>query len=69
MADVVKVSMTPRELSRIDELALRQKNKLIEQRNDIAARLVNGEDYGALVIARKGYQTVHDVVGVECIQT
>jgi hypothetical protein len=53
MSDGVKIGLTPGKFAGIYEAALREEYELIEQRNYVAARLMNRKDDGAIKIARK----------------
>ena len=56
-------------LARVDELALGEHNELVEEGNDVAARLVNGEDDRAVVLASQRHETVDNTERVVRIQT
>jgi hypothetical protein len=53
MSDRVKIRLTSGKFAGIYEAALREEYELIEQRNYVAARLMNCKDDGAIKIARK----------------
>ena len=53
MSDRVKIRLTSGKFAGIYEAALREEYELIEQRNYVAARLMNRKDDGAIKIARK----------------
>ena len=67
MVDIRKVICNLVRLSGVDELAAGEHNELIEKGDDIAARLVNCEDNGPIVIASEGNQTIDDAEGIEGI--
>lgn len=51
ISDALEVRLALRQLSRIDDLALRQQHKLVKEGNNIAPRLMDGEDNGSVVVA------------------
>ncbi len=53
ISDGVKIRLTSGKFGGIYEAALREEYELIEQRNYVAAWLMNRKDDGAIIIARK----------------
>ena len=60
--------MTLAEFARINKLPGGQEQKLIKEGDDVTARLVDGEDDSAVVVACEGYKTFHHVEGVVGIE-
>ena len=69
MTDALKVVLTLVEVAGIDRLATRKQDKLVEERDYIAARLMNGENNGPVVCFGELYERLDDIVGVKGIQT
>lgn len=57
------------ELARVDDAALAKDEELVEERNNVAPRLVNRKYDGAIVIPCEGDKGLHDVVRVVRIKT
>ena len=53
----------------VNELAARENDELIEEGDDVATRLVNGEDNSTVVIARERNETVDDAQSVVRVET
>lgn len=53
LSDRVKIRLTPGKFSAIYKAPLREKYELVEKSYYIATRLMNCEDDGAVVVARK----------------
>ena len=53
----------------VNELAACENNELVEEGDDVATRLVNGEDNGTVVIARERNETVDDAQSVVRVET
>ena len=51
LSDRVEIWLTFGKFSSIYEAALREEHELIKERNDVATRLVDCEDDGAIIIA------------------
>lgn len=69
MTDTVEVSLTLGHLARVDHFSLCEKYELIEQSDDIAARLMDSEDDGTVVVSRERNEALHDVIGVIGVET
>ena len=50
-ADALQEVVALVRVARVDELPARQENELVEERHDVAPRLVDGEDDCAVVVA------------------
>jgi hypothetical protein len=68
LSDRVKIRLTFGELSSVHEVALSEKDELIEKSYYIATRLMNCEDDGPVVVAGKRNQTFDDIVGIICVE-
>jgi hypothetical protein len=68
LSDRIEIRLTFSEFPRIYKAALREKYELIEKSYYIATRLMDCEDDGTIVVARKRNQTVDDIIGVVCVQ-
>lgn len=55
--------------ARVNELAASENYELVEEGDDVATRLVNGEDNGTVVIARERNETVDDAQSVVRVET
>ena len=60
--------MTLGQFAGIDNFALSKKNQLIEHGDNVAARLVDGEDNSAVVVTSEGDKALHNIVGVVGVQ-
>ena len=69
LSDRSEVFLASGVLSRIDELPLGQKDELIEECHNVAPRLMDREDNGAVIVSGKRNKTLHNIVSVVCIQT
>lgn len=69
LTNAVEVALTFGHLARIDHLSLGEKDKLVEEGDDIAARLVDGEDDGTIVVSREGNETLHNIIRVVRVET
>lgn len=69
MTNTVEVTLTLGHLARINHFALCEKYELIEQSDDIAARLMNSEDDGTVVVPRERNEALHDVIRVIGVQS
>jgi len=69
LADLGKIHLALRELARVDELARGQEHKLVKEHDNVAERLVDGEDDSPVVIPHQRNVTLHDVVGVVGVET
>ena len=69
VADVVKVGLAVPKGTGVDSPALSEKHELVKKRNDVGARLMDGEDDGSVVRLDEVNKTFNDVEGVESIET
>jgi len=58
-----------REFARVHSISMCEQHEVIEHRDDVAARLVDGKHHGAVVITGKGSEGFHDVVCIIRVQT
>ena len=65
MTDALKVVLTLVEVAGIDRLATRKQDKLVEERDYIAARLMNGENNGPIVCLSELHQRFDHIVRVK----
>lgn len=68
-ADARKVFLAFGQCAGVDEFTSGQQNKLIEESNDVAARLVDGEDDCPVVVSCKRAETLYNVERIVRIQT
>lgn len=68
MSDVGKIILAFRIFTGIHQFTSSKDEKLVEERNNIAPRLMDGENHGAVIIPGQRYQALNDIVGVICIQ-
>ena len=69
LADPLKIVVAPRKFTRVYDVSVCKQHKLVEHRDDIAARLMNSKYHGAVVIAGKGSEGFHNIVRIIRIQT
>jgi len=60
--------MAFRKFTRVHSLSAREQDKVVEHRDDVAARLVDSEHHSAVVIAGEGGEGFHNVVRVIRVQ-
>jgi len=60
--------LTLAKFARVDKFPRSQEQELIKESDNIASRLVDGEDDSAVVVACEGYKTFHYVEGVVGIE-
>src|SRR5690242_13163145 len=68
VADIVEIGLTAVEGARVHGSAFSEKDQLIEERNNVRSRLVNGKDNGPVVVLDQGSETFDDVERIVCIQ-
>ena len=68
MTNGSKIFLTLLEVAGINEPPRSQKHKLIKECNDIAAGLVNRENYSTIVVTGQRNETFDDVIRVICIK-
>jgi hypothetical protein len=64
---MIKVLLACRERTGIDCATTRKKDESVKESNDVGARLMNGEDDGAIVCLGKGNQAFDHIERVVCI--
>lgn len=69
VTDRLEIPLTLGELARIHGFSRSQDKQMVKQGDNVAPRLMDCEDDGPVVVARKGYKAVNDVMRVEGIQT
>lgn len=69
MSNPHKIIVAARGFSGVNKFALGQKNYLVKERNDIASRLMDGEDDRAVIISCEGNQALDDTQGIVCIES
>jgi hypothetical protein len=69
MTDALKVSLTFRIHSRVDELSTTENDERVEQGNNVASRLVDSEDDRALIVPGERYETFDDIESVVRVET
>ena len=69
MTNLLQIIITLGRFAGVDEFSPSQKNQLIEERDDVAARLMDCENYGPIIVPGKGYQAAHNAQSIESIQT
>lgn len=67
--NVGKVLLTPLKVPRVDHSSLCKHHQAVEEGDDIALRLVNGEDDRTVVLPSQGDQRFDNVVCVVRIET
>ena len=69
VVDTLEIVITFRSVTRVDQFAVGQEDQLVEEGDDVAARLMDGEDDCAVVVSCKRDQTVHHAQGVVRVQS
>jgi hypothetical protein len=65
--DLIEILLARREGTGIDCATTREENESVEESNDVRARLMNGENDGAVICLGQGYQAFDHVECVVCI--
>lgn len=69
MTQRIEVVLALGVLSRVDNSTLCEQDEPVEEGNDVASRLMDGEDDGSIVLSGEGDERLDDVERVESIET
>ena len=69
LSDVGEIILAFRKLARIDRFTSGEDKKLVEECDDIAPRLMDGEHHSAVIVPSQRYQALNDVIRIVCVQT
>src|SRR3569623_299878 len=67
VTDVVKILLTGGEETGVYSAAGRKKDQPVEESHNVRARLVDGENHGAVVGLGQSHQTLDDIEGIESV--
>jgi hypothetical protein len=69
LPDTCKVILAFRELPTVHHFAHSEDDELIEQRDDIASRLMDGKDDSAFIVPSQGDKTLDNIVCIVSVET